>query len=120
MRQPKWTSHSDPVLSMLKPSHILAALLITLPCSASPASLADRYTPGTAYYFSDFDPGKQPWEPGQYLNIEEVFKNYQYYEIVFDQGGNAITVTRYLSGNKGSSEQYLVLPDRSLRKKAPP
>lgn len=120
MRQPNWIFPSDPVLSMLKASHILAVLLIALPCSASSASFTEKYTPGTAYYFSDFDPGNQPWEPGQHLNIEEVFKNHQYYEIVFDQDGNGITVIRYLRGNKESSENYLVLPDRSLRKKAPP
>lgn len=106
---------------MLKPNRILAALLlIALPYSASSASLSDNYTPGTSYYFSDFDPAQQPWEPGQYLNIEEVFKNHQYYEIVFDQDGNGITVTRYLRGSRESSEKYLVLPDRSLRKETPP
>lgn len=106
---------------MLNPSHILAALLLfALPYSANSASLADKYTPGTPYYFSDFDPGLQPWVPGQQLNIEEVFKNYQYYEIVFDQGGNGITVTRYLRGNRENSEKYLLLPDNSLRKRAPP
>jgi len=103
---------------MLKSSHILAAiLLLVLAHDASPGSLADKFTPGTSYYFDHFDPGQRPWEPGQYLNIEEVFKNYQYYEIVFDQDGNGITVYRYLRGSKEGSEKYLVLPDKSLQKK---
>ncbi len=103
---------------MLNPSHIFTALfLLALPLSASANSFADKFTPGTPYYFNDFDPGRQPWEAGQYLNLEEVYKNYQYYEIVFDQDGNGITVNRYLRGNKESSEKYLVLPDNSLRKK---
>lgn len=103
---------------MFKPGHILAALfLFMLPCAASAAPLADRFTPGTPYYFNEFDPGKQPWEPGQHLNIEEVFKNYQYYEIVFDQDGKGITVSRYLRGSKEGSERYLVSPAGSLRKK---
>jgi hypothetical protein len=101
---------------MSNPGHILTALfLLALPLPASANPFADKFTPGTPYYFNDFDPGRQPWEPGQYLNLEEVFKNYQYYEIVFDRDG--ITVNRYLRGNRESSEKYLVLPDRSLRKK---
>lgn len=103
---------------MLNPSHILATfLLFALPLSASANSLVDKFTPGTPYYFNDFDPGQQPWKPGQYLNLEEVYKNYQYYEIVFDQDGKGFTVKRFLRGSKESSEKYLVLPDRSLRKK---
>jgi hypothetical protein len=103
---------------MLDRNHLLAALLLfALPCTVSAASLADKFTPGIPYYFNSFDPGQQPWEPGQHLNIEEVFKNYQYYEIVFDQDGKEINVNRFLRGSKESSERYLVLPDKSLRKK---
>lgn len=102
---------------MRNPSHVIAALfLIALPHAASAASLAEKFTPGTPYYFNDFDPGRQPWEPGQYLNIEEVYRNYQYYEIVFDQDGKGITVSRFLHGAKESSEKYLLLPDNSLRR----
>lgn len=103
---------------MLKPGYIFAVLcLIAFTHAASAASLADKFTRGTPYYFDSFDPGQKPWEPGQCLNLEEVFKNYQYYEIVFDQDGKGITVNRYLHGSKASSEKYLVLPDKSLRKK---
>lgn len=103
---------------MLNPNHIpVAIFLLALPHAASAASLADKFAAGTPYYFDSFDPGQKPWEPGQYLNFEEVFKNYQYYEIVFDQDGKGITVNRYLHGSKASSEKYLVLPDKSLRKK---
>jgi hypothetical protein len=103
---------------MLNRNHLLAALLLfALPCTVSAASLADQFTPGAPYYFNGFDPGQQPWDPGQRMNLEEVFKNYQYYEIVFDQDGKAITVNRFLRGSKESSEKYLLLPDSSLRKK---
>lgn len=103
---------------MFNPSHAFAALyLIALPHAASATWLTDEFTAGTPYYFNDFDPGQQPWEPGQYLNIEEVYKNYQYYEIVIDQDGKGITVSRILHGTKESSEHYLLLPDNSLRKK---
>lgn len=95
---------------------ILAFPLLMLPFHAVAASPANQFTPGVPYYFSDFDPGRQPWEPGQHLNIEEVFKNYQYYEVVFDQGGNEITVSQYIRGVKTRSEKYSRLPDGSLKK----
>jgi hypothetical protein len=102
---------------MRKSSNKLAAiLLLVLTYAASAASVADKFTPGTPYYFDHFDPVQKPWDPGQYLNIEEVFKNYQYYEIVFDQDGKGIMVYRYLRGTKEGSDKYLVLPDNSLQK----
>lgn len=96
----------------------IAALcfLSALPSFADAASPADRFTPGTPYYFDSFDPGRHPWVPGQDLNIEEVFKNYQYYEIVFDRDGKGITVNRHVRGSKADSEKYLLSPDGSLRK----
>ena len=97
---------------------IIAALcLFSLPLSAGAASLAERFTPGLPYYYEYFEPGQRPWNPGQDLNIEEVFKNGQYYEIELDQGGKGITVNYYIQGNKASSAKYLVLPDGSLQEK---
>lgn len=96
----------------------VAALCLIVPAFAvGAASFAERFTPGTAYYFDNFDPGQQPWKPGQDFNFEEVFKNYQYYEIVLDRNGNEITVNRYIRGDRAGSEEYLVLPDGSLRRK---
>lgn len=97
--------------------HVAAILvLFALPFVASAATLANEFRPGTPYYFDSFDPGQQPWKPGRHLNIEEVFKNYQYYEIVLDREGREITVNQYIRGVKAGSERYLELPDGSLRK----
>jgi hypothetical protein len=102
---------------MLNRCHLFSALfLFAFPCLSSAAPLADEFTPGTPYYFNDFNPGRKPWEPGQSLNIEEVYKNYQYYEIVFDRDGKGITVSRFLHGTKEGSDKYLLLPDDSLRR----
>jgi hypothetical protein len=110
--------HSESGMNMLKSGHItLALLILALSHTSSAASIADRFTPEASYYFDHFDPGQKPWEPGQYLNIEEVFKNYQYFEIVFDRDGKGITVYRYVRGSKEGSENYLVLPDQSLQQK---
>jgi len=99
--------------------YIALFCLLMLPFSAGAVSLADKLAPGTLYYFDSFDPGQRPWTPGQHLNIEEVFKNYQYYEIVLDQGDGGITVNHYIRGSKTGSEKYRILPDGSLQKNSP-
>lgn len=72
--------------------------------------------PGTRYYFDNFDPVPKPWWPGTPLNIEEVFKNYQYVEIVPDADGKAITVNRYVQGNRKETSRYRFMPDDGLVK----
>jgi len=105
---------------MLNTARVATAFcLLTLAPAAGAASLADRLAPGMPHYFDSFDAGQRPWEPGQPLNIEEVFKNYQYYEILLDRDGKEIVVNRYLRGSKTASEKYLVLPDGSLQKSKP-
>ena len=84
---------------------------------AGAASLAEKFQPGVPYYFESFDPAMKPWDPGQDLNIEEVFKNYVYFEIIFDKSGREITVNRYLQNRKERSDRFLVRPDRSLEAK---
>lgn len=91
--------------------------LLALSFSAGAASLTEQFEPGTPYYFDQFNSEQQPWNPGQHLNFEEVFKNYQYYEIVLDQNGEELTISRYIQGAKTGSEKYQVMPDGSLRKK---
>ncbi len=91
--------------------------VLLAPSAAGAAPSMERFTPGTPYYFEHFDPSRQPWDPGQDLNFEEVFKNYQYYEIVFERSGQEITVKRFIQNLKDGSESYLLMPDRSLRKK---
>lgn len=92
----------------------LAALSLL---ALSQVAIAAALTPGMPYYFETFDPLQRPWEPGEGLNIEEVFKNYQFYEIVPDGDGKGITVNHYIQSRKAGSEKYQVMPDRSLQKK---
>lgn len=75
--------------------------------------------PDTSYYFEHFDPEQKPWQPGQDLNIEEVFKNYQYYEIRMMQNTREIQVTRYIRNRRESSERYRIKPDGALEKLTP-
>ncbi len=93
--------------------------LAALSLSANAVLPAAVPEPGVSHYYDHFDPGQQPWTPGQHLNIEEVFKNYQYYEIVADRDGKGITVNHYIRGSKVNSAKYRVLPDGSLQKTRP-
>lgn len=88
-------------------------LLLSL-AAISACADATAQESSTAYYDS-FDSAQKPWHAGQALNIEEVFKNYLYYEIQIDSEG-LFTVTPYRQGQRQSSEHYRLQPDGSLRK----
>lgn len=96
---------------------VMVFYLLALPLAASAASLAGKMAPGVSYYYEYFDPEQRPWRPGVNWNIEDVFKSYQFYEIVLDEDGKELTVIQYIQGGKAGSEKYLVLPDGSLQKK---
>lgn len=89
------------------------ACLLAFPavCASAP------FEPGVPYYFEHFDPALKPWDPGQDLNIEEVFKNYVYYEVLFDKAGRGITVNRYVQNRKERSDRYLICDDGGLQPK---
>lgn len=72
--------------------------------------------PDTPNYFEHFDPAQKPWHPGEGLNIEEVFKNYQYYEIRFDQKKREIEVTHYIRNGREGTVRYRIAPDGALEK----
>lgn len=94
----------------------LTSLLLSIALVASASNVEDEFVPGTPYYFDGFDPEKKPWDPGTKLNIEEVFKNYQYYEILYDKDSNTFTVYRYERGNRVEELKYLLQPDQALIK----
>lgn len=80
--------------------------------NAAPTVLS--FEPDTPHYFDHFDPEQKPWQPGQTLNIEEVFKNYQYYEIRFLKQGSEIQVQRYKHNQRDSGGRYRIMPDGTL------
>ena len=89
---------------------LLAAILLL----AAHASADGPLEPGISHYFDSFDPAQRPWNPGQPLNYEEVFKNYQYFEIVVAPSGRELTVNRYIRNVKESSARYALKADGSL------
>lgn len=101
--------------SMKKSVRAIALVLVALISAAAIAGTTLQ--PGETYYFDNFDPALKPWNPGAGLNIEEVYKNYRYYEVVVDKAGRGITVNCYIQGTKDRSDKYLVRPDGSLEAK---
>ncbi|PWB59085.1 MAG: hypothetical protein C3F18_01360 [Nitrosomonadales bacterium] len=93
-----------------------AAALACIAWAVNTAQAGLPYEPDIPLYFDHFDPGQKPWQPGQALNIEEVFKNYQYYEIRFLKQGTEIQVQRYIHNQRDCAERYHVMPDGSLEK----
>jgi len=97
---------------------LLAAVLPWLAGVAAAGTAELPFSPDTPYYFEHFDPQHKPWQPGHGLNIEEVFKNYQYYEIRFVKNSREILVTHYVQGRSEGSEGYRIKPDGTLEKLA--
>ncbi|MBI4936773.1 MAG: hypothetical protein HY846_00885 [Nitrosomonadales bacterium] len=96
----------------------LTALVVFFLVMAGQVCAGERFVPGMPYYFDVFDPAQKPWKPGYDLNYEEVFKNYQFYEIIFSPSGTEMTVNRYIHNNKTDSERYQINPDGSLSRQA--
>lgn len=98
---------------------LAAAIVFCLSGIASAAPDTQSFAPDTSYYFEHFDPQQKPWRPGQDLNVEEVFKNYQYYEIHFQNGGREILVNRYIQNRKEAGVRYRIRGDGALEELAP-
>ena len=99
--------------------HLFVALMLAAmaPAEAEPRDLG--LEAGGTYYYDHFDPLQKPWMPGSALNIEEVFKNYQYYEIKVDGDGSRIQVQQYVQGQAQVPRRYRLGDDGSLEEIAP-
>ena len=66
------------------------------------------------YYFSEFNPSS--WKVENELNYEEVYKNFEYFEVFFNKSCDEVTVKRYKKGEFDSSEKYKVDSDGTIQK----
>lgn len=87
-------------------------------CMAAQAGAAQPETDVPRYY-EQFDPHLVPWQAGQELNFEEVFKNYQYFELRFAPGGDEFEVLRHVRNQAVSRERYRIRKDGSLERLPP-
>ena len=74
---------------------------------------AQTFEPDTPYLYDSFEPQQKPWQPGRDLNIEEVFKNYQYFEVIFGRDG-LMKVSTIRQGKRSEVRFYRRLPDGGL------
>lgn len=88
---------------------LLSALL-----PAKDSSAAYKCRPDSPYYFSEFNHAS--WSPDSDLNYEEVYKNYDYFEVSFSKSCEEITVKRYVTGQQSSIERYRLNADGTLSK----
>lgn len=95
------------------------AIMVFLAVIMNAASAELSFEPDTPHYFEHFDPEQKPWQPGQALNIEEVFKNYEYYEVRFLRQGAEIQVRRFINNQLNGDAHYRILSDGSLKKILP-
>ncbi len=87
-------------------------LLILAVCFATSVS-AQSFEPDTPYLFESFDPQQKPWNPGRDMNIEEVFKNFEYFEVIFGRDG-VLKVSTIRQGKRSEVRLYRRLPDGGL------
>ncbi|MDH3979208.1 MAG: hypothetical protein OEU91_01700 [Gammaproteobacteria bacterium] len=73
-------------------------ILLLLACFPLLSLAGEQVYRDTPYFYDEFDPQRVPWVAGEEKNIEEVFKNYRYYAIVYSQGGSRLSVTEYIQG----------------------
>jgi hypothetical protein len=66
-------------------------------------------------YYAEFHPDLKPWKPAEERNLEEVFKNYQYYAISENPAEHTLIVTHYRQGNIVDIARYRVQPDGALQ-----
>ncbi len=74
----------------------------------------------THCYLTDFKPANFPWPPSDCLNVEEVFKNYKYYETELNWPQRKLTVKMIVSGQLQQTDQYKVTKENTLASFSPP
>jgi hypothetical protein len=70
--------------------------------------------PGESYFTDEFDPALVPWQPAPERNVEEVFKNHQYYEIVIGKDRATLIVVRHRRDLAPDRQFYRLLPSGGL------
>ncbi len=77
--------------------------LVVLPASA-----------GSPHYYTEFNSSLNPWQAPAEKNFEEVFKNYEYYAIVYTNGGADLEVSHYIKGSVADVSHWQLQPDGTL------
>ena len=71
-----------------------------------PLQGVDLATVQEVCYLPDFAPGRFPWNTGECLNFEEVFKNYQYVEARLDRARRQLDLRWFTQGREVARTRY--------------
>ena len=88
---------------------LLAAILFCFILTAARTGSAE-----TLHYYTEFNPGLNPWQEPEEKNYEEVFKNYEFFTIVYTNAGRDLEVSRYVKGSVADVSHWQLQPDGAL------
>ena len=83
---------------------IVLATLAAFPLT--PMAKPERIKPGIPYYSDKYETIDGRYELGEEKNLEEVYKNYNYYEAVYDKKGRVVIFNAFKKGMIEFSEVY--------------
>ena len=96
------------------------SLVLFICCTLLTATVTAASGDTAARYYDEFNPALVPWVPAQERNIEEVFKRYEYYAIVYSDDGAQLVVTHFLKGSIADVSHWRRQPDGALRQEHAP
>lgn len=102
---------------MNKPSVLLLAIFFLLAFSNFSEARPERIKPGLSYFSEDYITKNNVSDISEEKNYEEVFKNYEYYEAVYDEIKRVKIFRAYKRGEVILNEKYFYTPDGKLAKK---
>jgi len=95
---------------------VLAASLVLTPCTlVAPASARpETIRAGVSYYSDELIESGSVRDIGAERNYEEVFKLYNYYEVVYDESERVVRCLEYKRGDVIREDTYRYAADGSL------
>ena len=102
---------------MSNTSRLLLSILILLAAAGLSEGRPERIKPGLSYYSEDCITKGNVSDIAEEKNYEEVFKNYEYYEAVYDDKKRVKIFRAYKRGEILLTERYVYRPDGRLAKK---
>jgi len=69
---------------------------------------------GSPHYYTEFNPDLHPWQAAEEKNFEEVFKNYEYFAIVYTNAGADLEVSHYVKGAVADVSHWQLQPGGKL------
>ncbi len=88
-------------------------VILTLRAYANPENIK----PGSSYFSDDYSVKGKISQLGEEKNFEEIFKNYEYYEAIYDERGRISIFKIYKRGEVILTEEYSYNPDGKSGKK---